>query len=131
LERNRYERWSDAFVETGEKSCRSSFLVDEERESTGGVKAGQDRFSVILANWRSGEEWPGTDAAFNAAGKDAADLGCDAVRALRAVLTAGAARPTLTARTAGDRPAKFLMALFEHHVVVINGRFIIQFISDV
>jgi hypothetical protein len=72
LERNRYEQWSDAIVETGEKSCRSSFLVDEERESTEGVKAGQGRFSVILAKWRSGEEWPGTGAAFNAARKNAA-----------------------------------------------------------
>ncbi len=41
---------STLVVETGEKSCGSSFLVDEERESTEGVKAGQDRFPVNLAN---------------------------------------------------------------------------------
>jgi hypothetical protein len=51
----------DASVETDEKSCGSSFLVDEERESTEGVKAGQDRFSVILANWRRSDGWPVRD----------------------------------------------------------------------
>jgi hypothetical protein len=41
---------STHLAETGEKSWGSSFLVDEERQSTGGGEAGQDRFTANVAN---------------------------------------------------------------------------------